>query len=217
MVKDCCSGGSEAAPIDLRYREVLWVALIVNLLMFAVELAGGIRADSVSLLADAIDFMGDAANYGVSLFVLGMVPVWRSRAALIKGSTMGAYGLFILGNTAVHAWQGALPEPSTMGAIGFVALLANASVAFMLYRYRTGDANMRSVWLCSRNDAIGNLAVMLAALGVLVAGSGWPDFVVAAVMGGLAINGGYSVVRHALAELGRTPVAVAGRPSPRPW
>ena len=211
MVKDCCSGGCETAPINLRYRKVLWVALVVNLLMFAVELAGGVHADSVSLLADAIDFMGDAANYGISLFVLGMAPVWRSRAALIKGSTMSAYGLFILGNTVLHAWQGALPEPSTMGAIGFLALLTNASVAFMLYRYRTGDANMRSVWLCSRNDTIGNLAVIFAALGVLVTSSGWPDFIVAAVMGGLAVIAGSSVLKQALAELGQAPAAVAGR------
>ena len=158
----------------------------------------------MSLLADAVDFFGDAANYGISLAVLAMLPAWRSRAALVKGLTMGAFGIFVLAKVAWNATVSILPEPVIMGAVGFVALLANVSVAIMLYRYRAGDANMRSVWLCSRNDAIGNIAVMIAALGVFGANNGWPDIVVAAIMGTLALFAAISVIRRAVREL--TPV-----------
>jgi Co/Zn/Cd efflux system component len=184
-----------------RYRRVLWVALTINLAMFAVELIGGLRADSVSLLADAVDFFGDAANYGISLVVLGMALTWRARAAMFKGLTMGAFGIFVLGRAAWAAGSGTVPEPLTMGAIGALALVANVAVAAMLYAWRDGDANMRSVWLCSRNDAIGNLAVMVAALGVFGSNSRWPDLAVAAVMGVLASSAAWSVIRQARAEL----------------
>lgn len=199
---DCCTGScSITPPVNRRYRRILWIALMVNALMFAVELAGGVRAQSVSLLADAIDFFGDAANYGISLFVLGMAIVWRSRAALWKGITMGAYGAFVLGKAAWNISLGTVPEPLTMGSIGLLAFIANVIVAALLFAYREGDANMRSVWLCSRNDAIGNCAVMLAALGVWGVNSGWPDVAVAALMGGLAMSAARSVVAHARAEL----------------
>jgi Co/Zn/Cd efflux system component len=155
----------------------------------------------VALLADAVDFFGDANNYAVSLFVLGLAPVWRSRTALIKGLAMGGYGLFVLGSATYHLVSAVVPESSTMGFIGFLALVANASVAALLYAYREGDANMRSVWLCSRNDAIGNVAVMFAALGVYGTGSGWPDIAVAALMGTLGLTGAWSVVNHARQEL----------------
>jgi Co/Zn/Cd efflux system component len=127
--------------------------------------------------------------------------VWRTRAALVKGATLGLLGLWVVGSTARHAWAGTLPGAEVMGAVGIAALLANAGVAVMLYRYRGGDANMRSVWICSRNDAIGNVAVVAAAAGVFGTGSGWPDLVVAATMAGLGISGGAQIVRHALAEL----------------
>ncbi|MBL8332310.1 MAG: cation transporter [Rubrivivax sp.] len=169
--------------------------------MFAVELAGGLQAESVSLLADAVDFFGDAANYGISLLVLGMALAWRARAALLKGLSMGAFGLFVLGRAAWSAAAGTVPEPLTMGAIGALALVANVSVAALLYAWREGDANMRSVWLCSRNDAIGNLAVMAAALGVFGTGRGWPDLIVAGVMGFLALSAARSVIRQARSEL----------------
>jgi len=169
--------------------------------MFVVELVGGWLAGSVSLLADAVDFFGDAGNYAVSLFVLGLAPVWRTRTALAKGLVMGCYGLFVLTIAAYHLASGVVPESSTMGIIGFLALIANASVAALLYAYREGDANMRSVWLCSRNDAIGNIAVMLAALGVFGTGSGWPDIGVATLMGILGLTGAWSVVKHARHEL----------------
>ncbi len=186
-----------------RYRKILWIALVINLAMFGVEIGAGFQSGSVSLLADAIDFFGDAANYGVTLVVLGMSPVWRSRAALLKGGSMLVFGLFVLGKTAWTLVQGGTPEAVTMGVVGLMALVANVAVAVMLYAWREGDANMRSVWLCSRNDAIGNIAVMLAALGVLGTGSALPDLAVALVMALLALTGGWSVVRHARSELGQ--------------
>jgi len=194
-------GCSAPPPADGRYRNVLWVALIVNAAMFLVEIIGGIGAQSTSLLADAIDFFGDAVNYGVSLFVLSQAMVWRSRTALAKGITMGLYGIVVLVATAYNISQGVKPEAVTMGAIGLLALAANLSVAVLLYRFRQGDANMRSVWLCTRNDAIGNVAIVVAALGVFGTGTGWPDFIVAAIMGTLGITAAISVIRQSRAEL----------------
>jgi Co/Zn/Cd efflux system component len=209
MMADCCSGGCSAdkPPVDPRYRRILWIALWVNALMFGVEIVGGWAAGSVSLLADAVDFLGDAANYGISLFVLALAPVWRSRTALLKGATMGAYGVFVLGAAFWHLASGTVPKAETMGIIGFLALAANCSVAALLYAYRNGDANMRSVWLCTRNDAISNVAVMLAALGVFQTGSGVPDLLVATVMGLLGLSAAYSVITHARRELREAPAA----------
>ncbi len=200
----CCNDACSSQPaVSPRYRRALWIALWVNAVMFGVEIAGGILAGSVSLLADAVDFAGDAANYGLSLAVLAMGLVWRARAALVKGLSMGAYGVFVLGKAGWGAVAGGVPEALTMGGVAFVALLANAGVAALLYAYRDGDANMRSVWLCSRNDALGNIAVMLAAAGVFGSGQGWPDLVVAAIMGGLALSAARSVIAQALGELRR--------------
>lgn len=208
MSDSCCSHGCAAptASQSPRYRRILWAALLINAAMFAVELAGGWRAGSVSLLADAVDFFGDAANYGISLMVLGLALSLRARAALFKGLSMGAFGIFVLGKSAWSAVAGTVPEPVTMGVIGALALLANVAVAVMLYAWREGDANMRSVWLCSRNDAIGNLAVMVAALGVFGTGHGWPDLAVAAVMGTLALSAARSVIRQARSEMQPTAV-----------
>ncbi|MDX5446077.1 MAG: cation transporter [Zoogloeaceae bacterium] len=169
--------------------------------MFVVEIIGGLKAGSVSLLADAVDFAGDAANYGLSLAVLAMGLAWRSRAALVKGATMSAFGVFVIGKTVWAAFAGVPPQAFTMGAIALLALAANAGVAAMLYAFRDGDADMRSVWLCSRNDAIGNVAVLLAAVGVFGTGSRWPDLAVAAVIAGLAVSAGLAVIRHARSEL----------------
>ncbi len=205
-----CAATHPTTAVSPRYRRVLWAALVINAAMFGVELAGGLHSGSVSLLADAVDFFGDAANYGISLLVLGMALTWRARAALFKGLTMGAFGIFVLGRAAWSATTGTVPEPLTMGLIGALALLANVAVAVMLYAWREGDANMRSVWLCSRNDAIGNLAVMAAALGVSGTTSGWPDLAVAAVMGVLALTAAQSVARQARAELRPGPTARAG-------
>jgi Co/Zn/Cd efflux system component len=169
--------------------------------MFVVELGASWRSGSVSLMADSIDFFGDAANYGLSLAVLAMAASVRSRAALVKAACMGAFGVFVLGNAAWNLQLGVPPEPATMGVVATAALLVNAGVALMLYRYRTGDANMRSVWLCSRNDALGNVAVLLAAAGVFGTASAWPDLLVAAVMGVLALTGAWSVLQQARSEL----------------
>lgn len=204
MAGNCCSDLScaSARVLSARWRKVLWVALVLNAAMFAVEIGSGLRAGSVSLLADAVDFAADAANYGISLVVLSMAIGWRSRAALVKGASMAAFGAFVLVQTAWQALNGIPPEPFTMGAVALLALVVNAGVAAMLYAFREGDANMRSVWLCSRNDAIGNVAVMLAALGVFGTGSAWPDLAVAAIMGSIAISSGLAVVAQARGELG---------------
>lgn len=198
-----CSGGcaSSKPPVDPAYRRILWIALAVNAAMFGIELFGGWTSSSVSLLADAVDFFGDAANYAVSLFVLGMLPVWRSRTALLKGATMGVYGLFVAGAAAWNLANGTVPEALTMATIGFIALAANVFVAILLFAYRNGDSNMRSVWLCTRNDAIGNVAVMLAALGVFGTGTGWPDIVVAMIMGILGLAAARTVIAQARGEL----------------
>jgi Co/Zn/Cd efflux system component len=183
------------------YRRVLWIALFVNAGMFAIEVVAGLAAASVSLQADALDFFGDAANYGLSLSVLSMGYVWRARAALVKGISMGLFGLSVIGAAMMNVLGNALPDAPTMGVIGLLALAANVGVAVLLYRYRDGDANMRSVWLCTRNDAIGNVAVLAAALGVFGTGTLWPDIAVAAVMASLALNAAAQTIRSALDEL----------------
>ena len=199
----CCAGScaSSSGAVNPRYRKALWIALVINALMFLVEIVGGLKSGSVSLLADAVDFAGDAANYGLSLAVLSLGALWRARAALVKGLSMGGYGLFVLGKAAWVALSGQPPEPFTMGAIALVALVANVSVALMLYAFRDGDANMRSVWLCSRNDAIVNVAIALAALGVLGTGTAWPDLLVAVIIAALALSASVSVVRQARGEI----------------
>src|SRR3954453_19354051 len=197
--ESCSPGGP--APSNPAWRRVLWIALAVNGVMFLAELASGIAAGSASLQADALDFLGDTANYAISLGVAGMVLVWRARAALLKGITLLALALWVIGITAFQAWSGPLPKAELMGVVGMLALVSNAAVAVMLFRYRAGDANMRSVWICSRNDVISNLAVLLAAAGVFRTGTGWPDIVVAVIMAGLAVTGGTQIIRQALGEL----------------
>lgn len=203
MPAHCCSHTPASTVASLAVRRVLWIALAVNAAMFAVELAAGAASGSVSLLADSIDFFGDAANYALSLAVLGMAAATRSKAALVKAATMGLFGVFVLARALWGFAAGAAPEPVTMGVVGTAALLANVGVALLLWKHRGGDANMRSAWICSRNDAIGNVAVMGAALGVWGAGSAWPDLVVAGLMAALAISGAASVVRQAMGEMRR--------------
>ncbi|MES2936549.1 MAG: cation transporter [Pseudomonadota bacterium] len=193
---------ADGEPIPPGYRRVLWIALVVNAAMFGIEIASGLSSGSVSLLADAIDFFADAANYAISLAVLAMAAVWRSRAAMLKAASMMLFALLVLARAAMALAGGGPPEPLTMGVVGVLALAANAGVAVLLYAFREGDANMRSVWLCSRNDAIGNVAVLLAAAGVFGTGTAWPDLGVAAVMAALAFAGGWTVWRQARRELG---------------
>jgi len=200
----CCQNDHCSSAPELnspRWRRALWIALAVNAAMFLAEIIAGVAAGSAALQADALDFFGDAANYAISLGVTGMALAWRARAALLKGWTLVLFGLAVLVSTGWHAYAGTLPEAEVMGVVGILALAANAGVALMLYRFRAGDANMRSVWICSRNDAIGNIAVVLAALGVFGTGTGWPDIIVAAIMAGLGLSGGWQIVRQASAEL----------------
>jgi Co/Zn/Cd efflux system component len=209
----CCSHCHDPSPEDrardAAYRRVLWVVLTVNAAMFLVEIIAGLVAGSASLQADALDFFADAANYGISLFVVGMALRYRAIAALAKGLSMGAFGLWVIGTVIWHTIMGTVPEAITMGAVGTAALVANAASFGLLWAYRTGDANMRSVWLCSRNDVIANLAVLVAALGVFGTRTGWPDIAVAAIMASLAIQGAWVVVRHALAEVRSEPIPIA--------
>ncbi|MCW0233323.1 MAG: cation transporter [Ferrovibrio sp.] len=182
-------------------RPALWIALLLNGGMFVVELGAGLSAASTSLLADSADFLGDAANYGLALAVFSMALVWRARVALLKGISMGLFGLWVASMTIHHAVAGTVPEPATMGMVGFAALAVNVLVTMILYRFRTGDSNMRAVWICSRNDALGNLAVMAAASGVFVTNSAWPDLAVASFMAALALWGSVQVILHARREL----------------
>jgi Co/Zn/Cd efflux system component len=200
----CCAhdhSSSDNGQPDGRYRRVLWVALVLNGGMFLTEIVAGLAAGSAALQADAVDFLSDAANYGISLSALGLALVWRARAALLKGVSMGLLGLWVAGNTLWHAVMGTLPAAEVMGAVGVLALLVNGGVAFLPYRYRGGDSNMRSVWICARNDAVGNVAVMLAALGVFGTGTGWPDIIVASVMAVLSLRGAGQIINHAWNEL----------------
>ena len=208
MSAHCCThSAASPPPVDRRYRRTLWIALILNSVMFVVELGASWTSGSVSLLADSIDFMGDAGNYAISLAVLGMAASARARAALFKGACMAAFGIFVIGQAIWNLSAGLVPEPMTMGVVGFLAMTVNVGVALMLYRFRSGDANMRSVWLCSRNDALSNVAVMLAALAVFGTASAWPDLLVAGVMAVLALSSSWSVVRQARGELRAVPVA----------
>src|SRR5207342_3552597 len=187
---DCCHHCHEPdRQRDAAYRRVLWLVLAINAAMFAVEIGAGLAAGSAALQADALDFFGDAANYGISLFVVGMALRHRAMAAFAKGASMGVFGLWVIGVAVWHAVHGTLPHAFTMGAVGFAALAANAASFGLLWAYRGGDANMRSAWVCTRNDVLGNLAVLLAAIGVFGTGTGWPDIIVAAIMAALALQG----------------------------
>ncbi len=211
MSAHCCNH-VPAAPDpqrgDRTYRRVLWAVLAINAFMFVVEIGAGLAAGSASLQADALDFLGDAANYAISLFVAGMALRARAAAALVKGATMALFGLWVMAILAWHALHGTVPEAVTMGAVGTAALAANAASFFLLWAWRNGDANMRSAWICTRNDVLGNLAVLLAALGVFGTGTGWPDIIVAAIMAALALQGSAAVLRQSLAEL-RQPAPAA--------
>jgi Co/Zn/Cd efflux system component len=200
----CCGDdhcASATRPNSPGWRRALWIALAINSGFFLTEIVAGAAAGSTALQADALDFFGDAANYAVSLGVAGMALGWRARAAVAKGGTLVVFAIWVLGSTAWHAFHGTLPRAEVMGIVGLAALVANGGVALMLYRFRGGDANMRSVWICSRNDAVGNAAVVLAALGVFGTRTGWPDVIVATIMGGLGLWGGWQIVSHARVEL----------------
>ena len=201
MSASCCHQHDDPQRGNPAYKRVLWIVLAINAVMFLVEIGAGVAANSASLQADALDFLGDAGSYSISLAVVGMALRYRAMAAFAKGLTMAAFGLGVIGTVVWHAMAGTVPEPITMGVIGLLALIANAACAALLYVYRDGDANMQSVWICSRNDVIGNLAVLLAALGVFGTGTGWPDLIVAAIIATLAVQGAWIVMQRASNEL----------------
>lgn len=211
MSAACCDHGHDHAPGGPggSARGALWIALAVNAAMFAVEVGAGLSAGSSALLADALDFLSDAATYAISLAVLGMGLWWRAHAARLKAASMGALGLWVIGSALWQAAAGGVPEAQVMGAVGVLALFANLGVAALLFRFRNAESNLRSVWICSRNDAVGNVAVMLAALGVFGTGAGWPDVVVALIMATLALRGAWQILRQASGEI--RIAAAAGR------
>jgi Co/Zn/Cd efflux system component len=196
----CCAAVTATQSTDAAFRRVLWIVLAINAAMFGAEAVAGVIAGSVSLQADALDFLGDAANYGIALFVLSRPPAWRSGSAFVKGVAMAAFGIWVLAYSVYNAFVLNLPSATVMGTVGFVALLANLACAALLFRFRAGDANRRAVWICSRNDVLGNLAVLVAASGVAFSGTPWPDLAVGAVMGVLALSGAVAVLRQSAAE-----------------
>lgn len=203
MGAHCCNHDHEPpSQPNPNYRRILWIALIINALMFLIEIIFSQRANSVSLLADSIDFLGDAANYGISIWVLTMSVQTRAKASLLKAASMGLFGIAVLAHALWNAITGVVPDAQTMSLIGLLALAANLTVAFLLYAYRNGDSNMRSVWLCTRNDALGNIAVVLAAVGVFGTGTNWPDLIVATIMATLALTAAAQVIKQARHELG---------------
>lgn len=183
------------------YRRVMWTIIAINAAMFVIEATASLIAQSMALQADALDFLGDTVTYGISLFVVGKALRVRASAALIKGIGLGTLGLWVLGSTVYRVFVLGQPEPFIMGGIGILAFAANIISALMLMRYRNGDANVRSVWLCSRNDAIGNLAVIIAASGVLATKAAWPDLAVAAIMASLFLWSSAQIIRQAISEL----------------
>ena len=195
-----CSCEPKFDGLSAEFKRVLWVVIVINATMFIVELTGGALAGSKALQADALDFLGDTATYGLSLYVIGMSLKARATAALLKGISLGAMGAWVLGSTIYQVFILGMPKAEIMGAVGLLALAANLTSVLLLMRYKDGDANVRSVWLCSRNDAIGNIAVMFAAAAVWYSATPWPDLIVAIFMAGLFFYSAVQVVRQALAE-----------------
>ncbi|WP_038036965.1 cation diffusion facilitator family transporter [Thermopetrobacter sp. TC1] len=195
-----CGGNVTFDGTSAEYRRRLWLVIAINGLMFLVELVGGALAGSRALQADALDFLGDTLTYGISLAVIGKSLKVRSTAALFKGLSLFLMGLWVAGSTLYSFFVLNTPQAPVMGAIGFLALSANLLSVLLLMRYKDGDANVRSVWLCSRNDAVGNVAVMAAAGLVWLTGTPWPDLVVALAMAALFTHSATRILKQALAE-----------------
>jgi Co/Zn/Cd efflux system component len=197
----CCSGGVPVFDgMDPRYKRVLWLVIAVNALMFLTEMVAGQLAGSQALKADALDFLGDTVTYGLSLAVIGASLQTRAKAALLKGVSLSLMALWVLATTVYHTFILGVPIAGVMGGIAILALAANLASVILLVPYKDGDANVRSVWLCSRNDAIGNAVVMLAALGVWGTATAWPDLIVAALMAGLFLTSSVQILRQAVGE-----------------
>jgi Co/Zn/Cd efflux system component len=195
-----CHGNPVFDGVDPRYKRALWTVIAINGAMFVTEIAAGQAAGSQALQADALDFLGDTLTYGMSLAVIGMSLKVRSMAALAKGVSLSLMGLWVLGSTAYQLLYLGVPRAEVMGVVGLMALAANLASVLLLMRYKDGDANVRSVWLCSRNDAIGNVAVMVAAASVWGTTTAWPDLIVAATMAGLFLNSSMLILRQAWRE-----------------
>jgi len=200
MSASCCGSGASFEGLSPDYKRRLWAVIAINAVMFAVEMVAGHLAGSRALQADALDFLGDTLTYGMSMAVIGASLRVRASAALIKGFSLLAVGLWVFGSTIYKVFVLGVPQAQVMGAIGFLALAANMASVLLLVKYKDGDANVRSVWLCSRNDAIGNVAVMLAALGVWGTQTGWPDVIVAALMAGLFTWSAVQILAQGLSE-----------------
>lgn len=204
-----CQNHAAFDGMSADYKRRLWAVIAINASMFIIEMTAGHAAGSQALKADALDFLGDAMTYGISLAVIGSSLSVRANAALFKGASLLAMGAWVFGSTVYEVFVMGVPSAPVMGAVGLLALAANVASVLLLVAYKDGDANVRSVWLCSRNDAIGNVAVMLAALGVWGTATGWPDLIVAGVMAGLFLSSAYQIVRQALGEK-RSAAAQAG-------
>lgn len=183
------------------FRRAVWIVLALNAGMFGLEVVQGQLAGSMALQADALDFAGDSATYGLSLFALGQGAAFRSKAALVKGVSLGLMGVYVLAASLWRTFVEGAPDALTMGWVGALALATNVTAALLLLRFRDGDANVRSVWLCSRNDAIGNVAVLCAAGVVAFTGAKWADLAVAGIMAGLFLSTAWQITRQARGEL----------------
>jgi Co/Zn/Cd efflux system component len=200
MADSCCGANVRFDGLDPRYIRVLWTVIAINAVMFVTEITAGHLAGSQALQADALDFLGDTLTYGLSLAVIGRPIATRARAAVLKGLSLTVMGLWVFGSTLYHVLVLGVPRAEIMGVVGFLALAANVASVLLLMRYKDGDANVRSVWLCSRNDAVGNVAVMIAALGVWGTSTAWPDLVVAGIMAGLFLSSSAQILAQALRE-----------------
>jgi Co/Zn/Cd efflux system component len=197
----CCAGGVPVFDgMDARYRRILWTVIAMNGAMFLTEMIAGHLARSQALQADALDFLADTITYGLSLAVIGASIRTRATAALLKGSSLSLMAAWVLGSTIYQTFVLGVPRAELMGGIGMLALAANLASVLLLMRYKDGDANVRSVWLCSRNDAIGNVVVMFAAVGVWGTGTAWPDIAVAALMAGIFLTSSVQILSQAWAE-----------------
>ena len=201
MSASCCGNDVRFEGLSPDYKRRLWAVIAINAAMFVIEMAAGALAGSRALQADALDFLGDTVTYGMSLAVIGSSLRVRAWTAFVKGVSLTLMGLWVLGSTAYYVLVVGVPRAEVMGVVGFLALGANVASVLILMRYKEGDANVRSVWLCSRNDAIGNIAVMLAAAGVWFTASRWPDLIVAALMAGVFVTSSVQILRQSLGEL----------------
>ncbi|MFQ5534236.1 MAG: cation transporter [Sphingomonadales bacterium] len=201
MSGDCSHIGHENELTVSVYRRVLWLVMAINAVMFLIEVGSGVFAGSVSLQADALDFLSDAANYAIALLVLGRSVRWRASTAIVRAIAMAGFGLYVLGYSYYRAVIAGVPQAIVMGSVGMLALAANVGSAFLLFRHRHGDSHRRSVWLCSRNDAIGNIAIIAAAGAVHVTGTGWPDVAVGVLIAALSLSAAFRITRQAMGEL----------------